>query len=41
VPLSFNLGGATGFWGKDIDNIIFEADEKMYVHKQSKRGNVS
>jgi diguanylate cyclase (GGDEF)-like protein len=41
VPLSFSLGGATGFWGKDLDKIISEADKKMYVHKQSKRGEVS
>jgi diguanylate cyclase (GGDEF)-like protein len=41
VPLSFSLGGATGFWGKDLDKIISEADKKMYIHKQSKRGEVS
>ncbi|MDO9262376.1 MAG: GGDEF domain-containing protein [Desulfosalsimonadaceae bacterium] len=38
VPLSFSLGGATGFWGKKINQIIIEADKKMYIHKQSKRG---
>jgi len=41
APLSFSLGGATGFWGKDLDKIISEADKKMYIHKQSKRGEVS
>jgi diguanylate cyclase (GGDEF)-like protein len=40
IPLSFSLGGATGFWGKDLDKIISEADKKMYIHKQSKRGEV-
>jgi len=41
VSLSFSLGGATGFWGKDLDQIILEADKKMYFHKQSKRDEVS
>jgi diguanylate cyclase (GGDEF)-like protein len=39
IPLSFSLGGATGFWGKDIDKIISEADKKMYVHKMSKQNS--
>jgi len=41
VPLSFSLGGATGFWGKDFKKIISEADKKMYLHKQSKRSENS
>jgi len=41
VPLSFSLGGATGFWGKTINQIILEADKKMYIHKHSKRGESS
>lgn len=40
VPLSFSLGGATGFWGKNLHKIISEADKKMYMYKQSKADEV-
>lgn len=39
TPLSFSLGGATGFWGKELNQIIVEADTEMYNHKKSKQGN--
>jgi diguanylate cyclase (GGDEF)-like protein len=41
APLSFSLGGSTGFWGKDLNQIIMEADAEMYRHKKSKRGEMN
>ena len=37
APLSFSLGGATGFFSHSFAQIISEADHKMYAHKQSKQ----
>lgn len=38
-PLSFSLGGATGFWGKELNQIIAEADAEMYNYKKFRRKN--
>jgi len=36
-PLSFSLGGATGYWGKELNQIISEADAEMYNYKKKYR----
>ncbi len=37
VPISFSLGGATAFSTTKLENLIAEADKKLYVNKQHKK----